>query len=191
MEDTKHHTDAQRGFTRTRFSGAFRVSRMHARSCFEKKTVITRRNVGGFTILFAVLTSSLLLAIGVAIFNLTYRELLLSSSARDSQFAIYAADTGVECALYWDSLGQAFATGTGQRNIECAEQIALYTVYPERPATSTFLLMLAESGGIQPCTIVDVAKYENPTRTVLISRGYNTCEENNPRRVERALRVSY
>lgn len=150
-----------------------------------------KRDARGFTILFAVLTSSLLLAIGITIFNITYRELLLSSSARDSQFAIYAADTGVECALYWDTIASSFATGTGQRNVECASQLALFTVYPDRPSTSTFLLALPSGGGVQPCAIVDVAKYENPTRTVLISRGYNTCETTNPRRVERALRVSY
>jgi hypothetical protein len=144
----------------------------------------------GFTILFAVLTSSLLLAIGISIFNVTYRELLLSSSARDSQFAIYAADTGIECALYWDSHGDAFATGTGVRSIQCAEQNANYYVYATRPATSTFLLQFQEEGAT-PCVTVEVAKYENPTRTTLISRGYNTCETNNPRRVERALRVSY
>ena len=56
----------------------------------------------GFAILYAVLVASLLLAIGLAIFNLTIKELLLSSSARESQFAFYAADTGDECALYWD-----------------------------------------------------------------------------------------
>lgn len=57
----------------------------------------------GFTILFAVLIASILLAIGIAIFDITVRELRLSSVARESQFAIYAAETGVECALYWDS----------------------------------------------------------------------------------------
>lgn len=57
----------------------------------------------GFTILFAVLIASIMLAIGIAIFDITVRELRLSSVARESQFAIYAAETGVECALYWDS----------------------------------------------------------------------------------------
>lgn len=56
----------------------------------------------GFTLFYAVLTASLLLAIGIAIFNITFKELILSSGARESANAFYAADTGLECALYWD-----------------------------------------------------------------------------------------
>ena len=57
----------------------------------------------GFTIFFAVLVASLSLAIGLAIYELLVRELDLSQTARESQYAIYAADTGAECALYWDN----------------------------------------------------------------------------------------
>lgn len=57
----------------------------------------------GFTIFFAMLVASLSLAVGVAIYDLTSREIDLSSTATQSQFAIYAADTGTECALYWDA----------------------------------------------------------------------------------------
>lgn len=74
----------------------------------------------GFTIFFAVLVASLALAIGLSIYDLTVRELDLSGVANQSQYAIYAADTGAECALYWDtkcslggcSTGSAFATST-------------------------------------------------------------------------------
>lgn len=50
-----------------------------------------------------MLVGSLALAVGFAIYDLTVREIDLSAAASQSQFAIYAADTGVECALYWDS----------------------------------------------------------------------------------------
>lgn len=56
----------------------------------------------GFTIFFAMLVGGLALAIGAAIFDLTVRELDLSGTATQSQYAIYAADAGAECALYWD-----------------------------------------------------------------------------------------
>lgn len=62
-----------------------------------------RTSRGGFTIFFAVLVSSLALAVGVAIYDLVSRELVLSQTTTQSQYAIFAADTGVECALYWDS----------------------------------------------------------------------------------------
>src|ERR1700733_8237439 len=70
----------------------------------------------GFTLLFAVLVSSLILAIGLSVANLTIKEIQLSGTGRASQFAFYAADTGSECALYWDIKGDngesIFATST-------------------------------------------------------------------------------
>jgi hypothetical protein len=72
----------------------------------------------GFTIFFAMLVGSLALAVGIAIYDLTVREIDLSAAASQSQYAIYAADTGVECALYWDSKygitgsGSAFGTSS-------------------------------------------------------------------------------
>jgi hypothetical protein len=57
---------------------------------------------GGFTLFYAMLVGSLALAVGLAIYDLTIRELDLSATATQSQYAIYAADTGAECALYWD-----------------------------------------------------------------------------------------
>jgi hypothetical protein len=63
----------------------------------------------GFTIFFAVLVGSLALSIGLSIYELLIRELELSQVATQSQFAIYAADAGAECALYWDTL----CTNTG------------------------------------------------------------------------------
>ncbi len=66
-----------------------------------KKMLVQQRR--GFTIFFAMLVGGLALAVGVAIYDLTVRELDLSSTATQSQYAIYAADTGAECALYWDS----------------------------------------------------------------------------------------
>lgn len=62
----------------------------------------------GFTLFYAVLVSSLLLAIGLAILNITFKEFVLSSGARDSETAFYAADTALECALYWDTTQHAF-----------------------------------------------------------------------------------
>ena len=72
---------------------------------------LMNKNERGFTLLFAVLVSSLVLAIGLSIANLTLKEVKLSGAGRESEFAFYAADTGSECALYWDIKGyNVFAT---------------------------------------------------------------------------------
>jgi len=64
----------------------------------------------GFAMLFAVLASSLLIAIGVSIFNISLKELQIATSEQASQAAYYAADSAEECALYWDIKMGAFPT---------------------------------------------------------------------------------
>jgi len=64
----------------------------------------------GFVLPFAVLLSGILLSIGLAIFSITLKELVLSAAGRESQFAFFAADAGAECALYWDLKHPGFDT---------------------------------------------------------------------------------
>lgn len=145
----------------------------------------------GFTILFAALVASLLLAIGLSIFGLTLKGLTLSSSARESVYAFFAADTGIECALYFDRVPtpSAFSTSSPASSVNCAGA--------DRDVVAsggggmyirTFEIDLAP----EPyCAEVTVTKTQSPRRTVVESRGYNTCDTENPRRVERALRAQY
>ncbi|MFQ5661814.1 MAG: hypothetical protein ACE5F2_00995 [Candidatus Paceibacteria bacterium] len=141
----------------------------------------------GFALLYSVLVASVLLAIGLAIFNITIKELLLSSLGRDSQFAFYAADTGAECALYWDFKAGAFASSTPS-SIECADTVIDDMGGKPYGVPNEFTLDFSP----EPyCVTVSVTKYDAPLRTVIESRGYNTCDVTNPRRVERAIRATY
>ena len=144
----------------------------------------------GFTLFIAVLIGSLMLAIGFSIFNLSFKELLLSASSRDSQIAFYAADTGLECALYHDQKLRDFQiTGSGSTaSITCAGQ----TVSATRLSGSgvfSWGWALETSSGL--CAKVEVNKYTSPERTVIRSLGYNTCADTDPRKTERGLRVIY
>jgi hypothetical protein len=58
----------------------------------------------GVALLFAVLLTSMLLLVAIGISNIAYKELLFSGEARDSDRAFFAADTGVECALFLDKI---------------------------------------------------------------------------------------
>ena len=60
------------------------------------------KNKRGFTLLFSVLVSVLILAVGASIISIALKQVILSGAGRESQFAFYAANTGLECALYWD-----------------------------------------------------------------------------------------
>jgi len=82
----------------------------------------------GFTLLLATLISSLLLLLGATIFNIIKKEIVLSSLGRDSQFAFYAADTGAECALYWDFRFNHFGSTTAPTEITCDGQTVPITI---------------------------------------------------------------
>lgn len=71
----------------------------------KNKNIHIGKEQKGFAVLFAVLTSSLLVTIGVSIYGISIKELTMSTSAKDSQIAFYAADSARECAFYWDTKG--------------------------------------------------------------------------------------
>ncbi len=165
---------------------------------------------GGFAMLFAVLVSSVLLAVGISIFNLTVKELALSSSGRESQFSFYAADTGAECALYWDFKGtDIFATSTDARTPTPSNPDCVATSTPQyitnnnvisssaNSAVTQFNLIIpnldAQGASAPYCATVKVSKSSatGVIVTTIDSRGYNTCTVSDPTRVERALKVTY
>jgi|SRR3989338_3738094 len=79
----------------------------------------TSRAQRGFTLLLAALVSSIVLAVGAAIFSIAQKQVALSVLGRDSQFAFYAADTAAECALYWDFRCNYFASSTADIKTTC------------------------------------------------------------------------
>jgi hypothetical protein len=68
----------------------------------------------GITLFIAIVIMSILLFISFAVVNITIKGNLFASSGRDSQLAFFAADSGIECDLYWDSKvnPSAFSIGT-------------------------------------------------------------------------------
>ncbi len=53
----------------------------------------------GIALLIAVIFTSVMLAIGISLSSLGYKQIILSSTAGASQKAFYAADTALECVL--------------------------------------------------------------------------------------------
>src|SRR3990167_1349437 len=74
----------------------------------------------GFVILFAVTLSALLLSIALGVANIAFKELRFGTSARDTNDAFFAADTGIECALLYDKSDQAQNAFTGTAIMNCA-----------------------------------------------------------------------
>jgi hypothetical protein len=67
----------------------------------------------GFALLFSILVSVMVLAVGTSIINIALKQVILSGAGRESQFAFYAANTGLECALFWDLNGSNLNEDTG------------------------------------------------------------------------------
>ncbi len=67
------------------------------------------KNKRGFALLIAIIFMSVMLSVGLALSSLGYKQQVLASSAIESQYAFYAADAGLECALYADQQQNLFA----------------------------------------------------------------------------------
>ena len=156
----------------------------------------------GFTLFVSMIVASLLLAVGFSIGNIILKQLLLSGSGKDSQVAFYAADSGVECAQFWDTkdaMGESlvgegpFASSTkiDDTTIKCGSSA---TTSPSKlssvgddNATSTLIIDYSDIPGekYQACAQVQIEKGfalvdvggsspENLPFTKITSRGYNS-----------------
>jgi len=66
----------------------------------------------GFVILFVVTLSSILLAIALGAANIALKEIKFGTSAKDTNNAFFAADTGAELALFNDKTPNFYSIGT-------------------------------------------------------------------------------
>jgi Tfp pilus assembly protein PilX len=142
----------------------------------------------GFVILFTILISVIILMIGLGIFSIATRETVLSGTAREAQFAFYAADAGVECALYAETLDVFNSSGNGGQ-FPCGA----ISVTAVGPNTFTFDVLIDTVN--KTCAHVTVIDGGNSRRVV--SQGYNICDalgkpaKTNPLLVERDLDTTY
>lgn len=151
------------------------------------------RHNSGFTLFIAMVVMATLLVISTGIVNLALKQSAIAGSSRDSQEAFYAADTGMECALFWDiknPSGQtAFATSTGS-TIYCNEDANNPSNQWVVGGSSVSVINKITFLPDPYCAIVTVTKNADGS-TLVQSLGYNTCDSASSRRVERAVKASY
>ena len=150
----------------------------------------------GFTLLVAVVLGSVALSIGLALLDIAYKQSVLASSAKQSQFAFYAADAVLECALYYDQHGASFAYSASSASVTCTNQANVavdfnlnqtVTVGGTVYRTRTFTLPCTGGGTLGYAKVYKAA--DNTTQ--IYANGYNLCDTSNERRIERGLRISY
>jgi len=171
---------------------------------------IKNKNKKGFALLVSVIFMSVMLALGLAISSLGYKQQILASTAVESQYAFYAADAGMECALYADQgQGQNIfayekynASGISM-NCDVSSPSVSMTLLNENTSAavviSTATLPLDNN---THCANVTVYKYKNPQlptgiTTHIFSQGYDVpCSTvasppNGARFVARGLDIHY
>lgn len=168
----------------------------------------------GYTLLFAVITAALVLGVAVFILSVSKKQYALSVAARDSMYALYAADSGIECTTAADistSTGGSAAT----LRIRCNNGDSTAATFTLNPTPDRSLLWPGTSPVYQAndmiidlpggtCAKVTVADgyFDDSAdgltkhKTVIDSRGYNFCDvgvgpKASSRTVERALRLTY
>lgn len=156
-----------------------------------KKLLFKNYKKGGYALLFTIIIIGIISAVTAGISSSSYKQMVLSSLAKDSQVAFYQADTASDCAFYAD-LVQAESFPDFFKNEPkwiCGE--ADLDIKPLNDGFGSYLLdpPLAISGSNSPCFRISVTK--DALGTEIIARGYNICNKSNPRTVEREIEINY
>jgi Concanavalin A-like lectin/glucanases superfamily len=166
-----------------------------------KKIKKLKNKCSGFVILFAMVFSAILLAVGLGVADIALKEIGFSTSAKSSNDSFLAADTGVECALFNDTEDiKAFSydeeSVNNDTSVECLGGF-IDADFDPTEVLPTWRFVVPAPAGQNYCSIVAVIKNETQyyTKTDIISKGYNigdsNCGSTNPNRIERELKVTY
>jgi hypothetical protein len=130
-----------------------------------------------------------------------YKQVIISSAARDSQSAFYAAEIASECVLYSDNQTDTFSGASTTTSLSCGlkpsgSNYVLDITKAVVGSVTTYTLTPSGSDGTSadPCFRATVKKdTTNPAvvATELKVKGYNICNLSNIRTVEREIEISY
>ncbi len=162
-------------------------------------TPLTLQHKRGFTLFFAILIVALLLAVSTSISFLASKQLQLLTLGNQSELAFYAADSGMECALYWDKINTAFdVDNPSDASLHCGGGNPITATYTPTTANGE-MWSFTVSPDNTACAAVTVTKFDyidpntlQPTgvwATDVVSRGYDgPCKGSE---LERAIETVY
>jgi len=162
------------------------------------------KNQKGYALLFTIVIVSAISVITAGLTSTVYKQMILSSLAKDSQAAFYQADTASDCALYadlvmnrntpFDQNEKPFSCGSvdGTNNLVIKplspSVLKGYDIVPTDD--------IIKEGG--PCFRIYVTKTTTKNadgldilQTKVQAKGYNICDPSNPRTVEREIETNY
>lgn len=153
----------------------------------------------GYVVLYAVLIATVVLAMTVGIANISLKELNFTATSKESHFALFAADTGGECALYHDRNLASFADPEAVETMSCAGNAITATKVDLVTGVRYIFDALSLDRGCAVITVdkgVQIGATATEIGTRIESKGYNVAcagitTTTNPRRVERVLEYTY
>jgi len=147
-------------------------------------------NKKGFVVIMVVLLLSVILIVGLGVFDIVLREILISNMGSESQKAFYAADSGAECVQYWQKKN-AFVSGAPFA-IKCSAISISGQMTPGSPSAATPPIKINFTNG--SCVEVRLT-IEDPSLefdTLIVARGYNIgCDSSSPKKVQRGVKITY
>jgi len=153
----------------------------------------------GVALLFSVMLSSVLLTIVLGVLSIVLKELSFSTSAKDTNKAFFAADSALECALFYND-GTVFIDG-GIAQISCVEgsNIPVVSVSTTEPYLKKYQFSVVglSSDTNAACANVLVVVDESPVGggIEITSKGYNadqsgSCDQSGRSNSERVLQAT-
>ena len=144
----------------------------------------------GFVLLYAILIMSMLLALTLSITDLTMKERKLSRFGEESFSAFFAAESGMECALYWDMIDDKSwfrhdpINEPGGRIITCNGKDFLVGISDVTEITLVF-------PGSSNSSVIKVDKDTVEESTSLVVSGYSVADPTSGEGIERGLQIKY
>jgi len=169
------------------------------------------KDQNGFTLLLAMLILSILLSAALGVSDIIIKGNKFSLIAQESQKAFFAADKGIDCALFYhiaydrvpgvspawthgpfprndapnsnDDINMSLVTCDGDR-LDSLPSWSITTTLDS--GTTRFRLDFADGA----CAEVTVLNENNGVDTTITSNGYNTCDPTDPSRTLRVIEVT-
>ena len=164
---------------------------MNIKNIKQKKYFNDYKN--GYAILFAVMLISIISMIALGLSNTTYKQLIITSVAKDSQVAFYESDMATECGIYLEHntsiLSDSLTSTTWNCGVNSDGSSMLLNVI--QTTTGIFDVNFSTVNNNLPCFDININKTDSSGGVIIKSNGYNICDKTNIRTVQRSIQVTY
>ncbi|MEX0910383.1 MAG: hypothetical protein WDZ73_01370 [Candidatus Paceibacterota bacterium] len=151
------------------------------------------KNQSGFVILYAVIVASVVSLSGILLGNIIVKQIILSSIGRESQFAYYAANVANECiknGLRRDFFGfyidDIFFPAEGS-DFLCDLNILSENDLADGGGKKFEIEINTSNNTCTEAELIIKQPVNDFSEELVVARGYNICDEDHPRRVEKVI----